>query len=328
MNGTQAGIIVYDREGRFLAWNSFMEQLSGYRAEEVLGRRTLEVFPFLLEQHFEEMFERALAGEVFGGADTPFTVPEKGRQGWKVERFAPLRDVREEIVGVIVAVRDITERRRLEVELLEISDREQRRIGHDLHDGLGQQLTGLEMKSFSLMEDLAAEDLAPSRKKLQEQASQINRALRDCITVTRSLAHGLAPAVISSDGLVGALDQLVRLTRLPGKIRCRFVCPVPVALENDQIAGHLYRIAQEAVSNALKHARTRQITIHLGREKGALRLRIKDDGRGLPKNRKPGAGMGLEVMRHRAHVIGASLEIDSKPGKGVTVTCTLPLKET
>ena len=328
MNGAQAGIVVCDREGRFSVWNSFMERLTGYRAAEVLGRNALEVFPFLREQDFGKLFKRALAGEIFETADLPFNLRRKGKKAWVVGRFAPCRNAENEIVGVIVAIRDITERRRLEAELLNISDREQRRIGHDLHDGLGQQLTGLEMKSFRLMEDLAGEDFAALRKELQELASQMNRALRECITVTRSLAHGLAPVVFRNEGLTGALQRLAQDTSLPGKVVCRFISTVPVALNNDQAAGHLYRIAQEAVNNALKHARTRRITIHLGREEGLLRLQIKDDGRGLPKMRKARAGMGLDVMRHRAHVIGAALEIESKPGRGVSVTCTLPMEET
>jgi signal transduction histidine kinase len=113
---------------------------------------------------------------------------------------------------------------------------------------------------------------------------------------------------------------------VPGKIECRFVCHAPVLLDNLQTAGHLYRIAQEAVNNALKHARTERILIALAHEQGALRLQIKDYGRGLPKSRKSKPGLGLEVMQHRAHVIGASLEIDSKPGEGVSVTCTLPFE--
>ena len=149
-------------------------------------------------------------------------------------------------------------------------------------------------------------------------------ALRECVALTRSLARGLAPVNLKADGLTGALEQLAHRAHLPGKIECRFVCHDPVILDNTQTAGHLYRIAQEAVNNALKHARTRRIHIDLALEQGALRLQIKDDGRGLSKKRKP--GMGLEVMRHRAHVIGASLEIESKPGNGVRVTCTLPLK--
>ena len=327
VDSAAAGIIVCDRAGRFVVWNPFMEQLTGHRASELLGRRADEVLPVLGGAHFRKMFHDALAGAVFEAADISFDFPETGKRGWLAARFAPWRDARRDIVGVIVTVREITERRQLESELLEITDREQRRIGHDLHDGLGQQLTALEMKCFLLQEDLAAADLAPRRETLQEQTRQISRALRECVTVTRSLAHGLAPAAIQSDGLSGALERLARDAHVPGQLECRLVSDGPVTITDPQTAKHLYRIAQEAVNNALKHARMRHLEIQLTRAPDGLRLQIKDDGRGLPKRQKARSGMGLEVMRHRAHVIGAALEIDSQPGRGVTVTCTLPLKE-
>ena len=327
IEGASAGIVVYDREGRFVDWNPFMEQVCGYRRDEVIGRHAMEVFPFLREQQFEESFSRALAGEVFEGSDTPFDVPEKGKQGWKLERFAPLRNAKKEIVGVIVAVRDITERRRLEAELLEISDAEQRRIGHDLHDGLGQQLTGLEMQTFLLQDDLATSELELKRGQLQERVRQISQALRDCVTVTRSLSRGLAPVNLKAEGLMNALEQLAHQTQVPRKLQCRFVCPAPVMLDDSLTAGHLYRIAQEAVNNALKHAQARRIQIKLAQLKGTMCLQIKDNGRGLPQIQTTKTGMGLEVMRHRAHVIGASLKITTQPGKGVSVNCTLPLEK-
>ncbi|MBI3418410.1 MAG: PAS domain-containing sensor histidine kinase [Verrucomicrobia bacterium] len=232
----------------------------------------------------------------------------------------------EETKAVQFILRDITERRRLEAELLAVSDREQQRIGHDLHDGLGQQLTALEMKCFVLQEELAVNDVAARREALQEQARKINQALRECVTLTRSISRGLAPVKLKADGLTGALEQLAESACVPGKVECRFVCDSPVTIDDSQIAKHLYRIAQEAVNNALKHARTRRITIHLAHDHGTLLLKIQDDGRGLPRRRKAKSGMGLEVMRHRAHVIGAALEIESKPGQGVSVTCTLPLE--
>jgi|GEM_PF-1544726 len=323
--GAQAGIVVYDRVGRITVWNPFMESLSGYRSEEMLGRHALEVIPIVREQDFEKLFEQALLGEVFRAPDLAFDLPARGKRAWVTTRFAPLRDAQKEIVGVIVAVRDITERRRLESELLEISDREQQRIGFDLHDGLGQRLTSLEMKCFLLLEDLAADDLETRRKLLKEQAQKINEALRECITSTRALVRGLAPVSLKSGGLTGALKQLAHFAHVAGKVECRFICRDSVKLTSSQTAAHLYRIAQEAVSNALKHARSRHIQIKLIHRLGVLRLQITDDGRGLPKNRKPGSGMGLEVMRHRAHVIGASLDIDSKPAHGLSVVCTLPL---
>jgi PAS domain S-box-containing protein len=327
INGAQAGIIVCDQEGRFVVWNPFMEQVSGYSSAVIVGRRAAEALPSLHEQHFEKPFRQALAGEVFEAADLPFDHPLTGKRCWTTAQFAPLRDARQQIVGVIVAVRDITERRRLEAELLEISDRERERIGHDLHDGLGQQLTGLEMNNFLLLEDLAEADLTANREKLQEQARQISTRLRNCVTLTRSLARGLAPVNVKAGGLIGALEELAYNTHVPDKLECRFTCRASLTLDNSQIEGHLYRIAQEAVNNALKHARPRQIQLSLTHKQGQLCLQIKDDGRGLPIRKKPKVGMGLEVMRHRAQVIGATLEIESKSGHGVQVTCTLPLSE-
>jgi len=173
---------------------------------------------------------------------------------------------------------------------------------------------------------LGADPPTSKGPKLRQQAQHLSEALRECIAVTRSIAHGLAPVVLKSEGLMGALAQLAQRTRVPGKLECRLVCPSPVALEDFQTAKQLYRIAQEAVNNALKHARTRHIRIHLAHIKGRLCLQISDSGRGLPQATKLKSGMGLEVMRHRAHAIGATLEIDSRPGKGVSVLCTLPLK--
>lgn len=327
IGGALAGIMVFDREGRVVVWNPFLEQLTGYGAAEVIGQRVGEVFPFLRDGHFHSLFDRALGGEVFDAADIPYDLPKTGKRGWTLARFAPWRNARQEIVGVIVAVRDITERRRLESELLDIADREQQRIGHDLHDGLGQQLTALEMGCFLHQENLKALGRTAPGAQLRKEAAKLGRDLRECIGLTRSLARGLAPVVLKTEGLTGALEHLARLTGRSGKVQCRFICRRPVTVADAQVAKHLYRIAQEAVNNALKHARARSICLTLARDPGQLRLQIKDDGRGLPRGRKGGAGMGLEIMRHRAHVIGAALKVESKPRQGVRITCTLPQDE-
>ena len=320
-DGAEAGIIVYDRERRFLVWNPFMEQLSGYRAEEVLGRTTLEVFPFLREQGFEEMFQRALAGEIFEGADTPFDVPEKGKKGWKVERFSPWRDSRKEIVGVIVAVRDITERKRLENEILEISEREQRKFGRDVHDGLGQRLTGLEMLSHGLVQDL--ERHAPA---LVRNAERLNRELRETVTQARLISHSLAPVPLEGDGLMRGLMELAASTNRIPVVSCRFFCNPPVEIQDVTTATHLYRIAQEAVNNALKHGRAKKIDITLEEQTNGVALTVNNNGRIMPKDNHASVGTGLNAMRYRAEMIGGRLAIASGKRKGVTVTCTLPRK--
>lgn len=293
-------------------------------AADVLGKSPFDFFRRdrreVIEQRIDQL---SMADGASPLVDEELVRPD-GSTRWVTVSAGMFEDDRGMAVQFIL--RDVTDRRRLETELLEVTDNEQRRIGHDLHDGLGQQLTAMEMKCFNLMEDLKADDLGPIKKSLRKQAAQINQALRQCITATRSIARGLAPVALKHEGLTGALEKLASITSVPGKIKCRFICRAPVVIDNFQTVKHLYRIAQEAVNNALKHARMRHIDITLTLEHGTLRLQITDDGRGLPKRGDKRAGMGLEVMRHRAHVIGASLGIESMPGKGVSVTCTLPLK--
>src|SRR5688572_11448721 len=150
------------------------------------------------------------------------------------------------------------ERKRLEREIMEISEREQRRFGHDLHDGLGQRLTGLEMLSHALAEDLKAH--APA---LYPQANRLNRELRETVTQARLISHSLAPVPLEGDGLMRGLSELAASTsRIPG-VKCRFRCDPPVCIQDVTTATHLYRIAQEAVNNALKHGRAKTIDITL-----------------------------------------------------------------
>ncbi|MCD6048842.1 MAG: response regulator receiver sensor signal transduction histidine kinase [Verrucomicrobia bacterium] len=324
--GAQAGIVVCDQMGQIIVWNPFMEQITGLHSEGVLSKIALDVFPFSRRPQLKQILDLALAGEAREAADIPFDHADTGKRYWTTAHIAPWRDAQEKIVGVVIAVRDITERRRLEAGMIEISDQEQQRIGQDLHDGLGQQLTGLEMKNFLLLEDLATLDLAANRDNLQRQAHKISVELRNCVTATRALARGLAPMNIRTEGLVGALRQLAHNVCIPKKLNCRFVCGSSVTLNDPQIEGHLYRIAQEALNNSLKHARPKNIQMNLSVRGDELRLQIKDDGCGLPKSQKNKTGMGLEVMEHRARVIGASLDIKSSTGQGVCITCALPLK--
>ena len=208
------------------------------------------------------------------------------------------------------------ERRRLEKEILEISDREQQRIGEDLHDGLGQQLTAIEMLCAGLKADVA------SQPKLEKQVERIAQYLRESITLVRLVARGLAPENDDSDALQVSLIALVERTNSLGRLKCRFECPKPVGLDDKAMAVPLYRIAQEAMTNALKHSRASEVVVRLAQDRGVLKLQVSDDGKGLQKNQ--GDGMGLHVMRHRASNIGAELAVESKPGHGVSVACSLP----
>lgn len=210
------------------------------------------------------------------------------------------------------------ERRRLEAEVLEISENEQRRIGQDLHDGLGQQLTAIELMCQSVVSDLKSVD-----SDMMRRVSQIGVFLRDSISQTRMLAHSLAPYHLEITGLEVALKELVDQTTMTGKIKCRFVCPNSVEVESVDATLHLFRIAQEAINNAVKHSQGDRIAVTLTQNERVLELSVTDNGQGVPDGQA--VGIGLQVMRHRARVIGAELTIESATGKGTTIRCRLSL---
>ncbi len=240
-----------------------------------------------------------------------------GSYRWIHSRAVLERDAAGRPVRMIGANSDITDRKELEKELLSISDREQRRIGQDLHDGLGQQLTAIEFMCQSLRADLKN-----AKPELREQVSALGAFLRQAITQTRALAHGLTAFVLDAAGLQGALAELVDNTAKLSRVTCRLRTSGTVRVKDGETAVHLYRIAQEAIGNALKHAKATEIVVTLAARAGFVVLKISDNGLGLPEEHT-GTGVGLRVMQHRAATIGAELSVQSKPGKGVTIACTL-----
>jgi two-component system CheB/CheR fusion protein len=219
-------------------------------------------------------------------------------------------------------LRDITERKRLEKEILEISEREQRRIGHDLHDGLCQQLAGLE-----LMSQVLAHKLERRSKDAAARAGEIARQIRETIAHTRALARGLSPVALEAEGLMSALAELAANTEKIFRVACRFHCDPPVPVPDQAVATHLFRIAQEAVSNALRHGQTvRSIRLELSARPGRLELSVSDDGAGFPapKAAVKAAGMGLHIMQSRAGMVGGTLAVGPGPGGGTRVSISIP----
>jgi signal transduction histidine kinase len=209
--------------------------------------------------------------------------------------------------------------RRLEHEVLAASERERHSIGADLHDGLGQLLTAVELMCAALKADTAE-----SQPDVADRLDQMGMILRDAVAQTRFLARGLVPVGGEPDALQIGLTELAGRTNALRKIRCEFDCPASVLLADAAATGHLYRIAQEAVNNALKHSGAGRILIRLVVIGGRLVLQVSDDGTGLSGRKPATSGVGLGVMRHRAKVIGAELHVESKPRGGVTIACSLP----
>ena len=210
------------------------------------------------------------------------------------------------------------EQMRLEREVLEISEGERRRIGHDLHDSLGQRLTAASMTTNALIGALKTD--APA---LAERGEDIGRQLREAIAEARALSHGLAPVALPDDGLMAALAALAESVSR-GNVRCVFDCAEPVRVADAEIAGQLYRIAQEAANNALKHAAPSEIRVGLECRDGALVLEVDADGEGFAPG-ATGEGIGLRVMRYRARLIGGALEIGSAPAGGARISCRVTL---
>jgi two-component system, NarL family, sensor histidine kinase UhpB len=230
----------------------------------------------------------------------------------------PLRDLNGEPRGAVHVLIDITERKRLEREILAISEREQRKFGHDLHDVMGQRLTALEMLSNVLAEELEEHD-----STLAKQARRLNQELRETVTHARLISHSLAPVPMAGEGLMQGLHELATsINRLPG-VKCQFRCDKPVRIQDVVVATNLYRIAQEAVNNALKHGKAAKIEIALTEKNDSVELSIKNNGAPIPAAPRQDSGMGLNVMRYRADMIGARLAIESGARKGVRVVCTL-----
>ncbi len=231
------------------------------------------------------------------------------------------RDVEERVRERTAALQEeIAERERLEREVLEIGERERCTIGRDLHDGLGQHLTGTALIAQALGTGLSARHAAEAGE-MRKVISLIEAGIEQ----TRSLAKGLLLAEIEAEGLVDSLAEFAAATSQSFQVECRLHCPEPVALRGRGAATHLFRIAQEAARNAIRHGRARRVDIALWRQGEGLSLTVSDDGCGLPRP-GPGTpqGLGLRIMAHRASLIGASFSIVSHAGGGTVVACRLP----
>ena len=218
---------------------------------------------------------------------------------------------------VLIVVRDITEQLRLQQTILDISSWEQRRIGQDLHDELGQLLTGIGFSVAALKQD--ALDV---NGHVAENAGIIGKLVEKAITQTRLLAEGLNPISLDYDGLQTGLERLTLQTQELYGIPCTFACNGDDHPLGEEIANQVYRIGQEAVNNAVKHGKPTKIDVHLSNKNGATRLVVRDDGVGFPPLSQRSQGLGLRIMEYRARVIGAQLEIESTGQQGTTVSCT------
>ncbi|MGV3661462.1 MAG: sensor histidine kinase [Prosthecobacter sp.] len=242
------------------------------------------------------------------------------------------------VVFAVVAVRKkqdadadhilmLEERRQLEQDILSVSEHEQQRIGQDLHDGVCQHLAAIGCAARALAEDLQTREIPEAH-----DAVMIEESIQQAVMEARNLARGIFPVHVDRDGLSAALNDLARMT---GKLTGAEIVvqeDAEVLLDSPEASMNLYRIAQEAVGNAVRHGKARRVVIRLGLKPEGIELSIQDDGGGMVTEGKKaagtGTGMGLRTMRYRAQALGASLEIKSQPGHGTTVLCKAPVQTT
>jgi PAS domain S-box-containing protein len=237
-------------------------------------------------------------------------------------RVEPCLDEAGRLLKVVGTLHDITERKQLEKQVLEASENEQRRIGQDLHDDLCQHLAGIEFMSQALSQRLQ-EDGNPEAGL----ALQVAGLVRGAINQTRGLARGLSPVQLESRGLLAALLDLADHVQGLFSVECRLEADARVEVRNPAVATHLYRIAQEAIHNAVRHGKAARIEIALHLDGPLARFRIEDNGTGFaPRPDEARSGMGLRIMQYRADMIGASLQVIPRTSGGVLVECTFGIE--
>jgi signal transduction histidine kinase len=265
----------------------------------------------------------ALRGESVDDAEM-FLPYQDGEEGvWLSVTSRPLRDQTGRIAGGVSVFADVTARKTLERQIAEASDREQRRLGEDLHDGLCQHLVSTAFAARGLAARLTDRKLPEA-----EDATEIAELLGAAISQARDVARGLCLVPLEAGGLASALEELTTNVRSHYRISCRFVEQDSIPALEPTLGTSLFRIAQEAVSNAVKHGRAGQITVTLSGDAEQIRLEVEDDGAGFQTGEMSARGMGLHIMNYRARMLGAALDIEPRPGRGTRVTCIVRRSDT
>ncbi|MHC4166957.1 MAG: PAS domain-containing sensor histidine kinase [Planctomycetota bacterium] len=314
-------ITVQDFKGNIRFWNLGAKRIYGYTKSEALKMNIRQITPRHGGNDALALLKRLREGEKVKS----FEAQRLTKDGRLIDVWitvTTLTDKAGNPVAVATTERDITERKRMERDLLAVREKEQKLIGREMHDSMGQMLTGIAVKSKGL-------ELKLKSKSLEESvdAAHICALASEAIAQTRRLARMLYPAEIETGGLISALQGLASNTRDLLKVSCRFKCNSAIAIRDPVTAQHLFRIAQEAITNAVRHGKPKNIRIELASAKGKTTLKVANDGKDFPRTLAKKKGLGLNIMEYRAKMIGGTLKVGRGRKGGTVVTCMFPNME-
>ncbi len=316
---TSAIIILLDRHGNLIHANEATLQMLGYKRKDLVGKQPPWKSDFMEaaeKARSQKRFKEMLAGNNIASREVTLIGKDHKRHVVALSSIIT-RTPEGGVDRIIVTGTDLTERNRLQKEILKISEQEQARIGHNLHDGVGQTMTGVS----SLIEALESELTGDQRAS----AARIHHLIQEAIQEVRRMSHSLSPASVKNRGLGGALHLLAETIRTNHRTACTCEVNPDIKIEDSEKETHIYRIAQEAANNALRHGHPSSIklSLQLLGENEAV-LKIEDNGTGLSKRTPDHTGIGLRVMDYRANLIDGSLTIKSRARGGVSVACRFP----
>lgn len=319
LDATIDAVVSINAAGKIVTFNGAASRMFGYALREAIGRDVNMLLPPELRaahNGYLARYRKTHQRHIIGTSREVVAYRSDGT------RFPALLSVSETATAdlLVGCFLDLSEHKAMRDEILHVAALERQRIGEELHDGMQQELTGLGLLAQNLAEELQQRGSAEPElaKRLATGIAEANRHVR-------ALAHGLVRVPVDGRTLPAALGELARSTQESYKFSCRFDYPAPLEIHDATTATHLYQIAQEAVSNAVKHAKADEVVIRLADTDRQLRLEIRDNGVGLPAQPAVNGGVGMRLMQHRCAVIGGRFTIEPRAGSGTIVSCTVPL---
>jgi two-component system sensor kinase FixL len=312
------GIFLIDVHGIIQFVNPAAETLFGYETKELLGKNVKQLMPSphrgLHDGYIKNYLQTGIKKMIGKGRQ----LLGQRKDGSQFLMYLSVGEINLERTHLFAGlIMDLSEQQKLQREIFAIPEREQRRIGEELHDGLGQQLTGLSMLAQSLLNNAS--------KSEHDLADQLAGGLHEALTQVRALARGLMPVQIDADRFMISLKEITKNIEQQSNIPIKLQIDDTVQLFDDATAAHLYRIVQESLNNAIKHADASRIKVSLKTEQNHGVLEVIDNGIGIPLDLEDSTGLGLNIMRHRCGLFDGEITINPAGERGTKVCCRFPI---